>query len=144
MHAQERWLRGHPEHFDVLRRLPIFEMASSASQSSESAAPACFITLLGQAFIAPAGMPSSFVEVTHDADRGALQLLGVQPLSRSEVLRYILLINGRDRCSQSVSFMIVSHQQATVSTCDIWKSSVRIKSSDTAQGFDNRPAVCGY
>lgn len=121
MHAQERWLRGHPEHFDVLRRLPIFEVAPSASHSSESAAPACFITLLGQAFIAPAGMPSSalpssFVGVAHDADRGALQLLGVQPLSRSEVLRYTLLINGRDRCSHSVGFMIVSHQQATVST----------------------------
>ena len=92
MAAQERWLRGHPEHFDVLSRMPIFETASSASQSGDSGTPACFVTLLGQAFIAPVGLPgsalpSSFVDAAHDADRGALQLLGVQPLSRSDVLR---------------------------------------------------------
>ena len=92
MHGQERWLRGHPEHFDVLRHLPIFETASSASESRESVSPASFITLLGQAFIAPAAMPSSalptsFLACANDAERNALQLLGAQPLRRSEVLR---------------------------------------------------------
>ncbi|BDA44284.1 probable Sacsin [Coccomyxa sp. Obi] len=114
---QERWLRGHPEHFKLLRQLPIFETANSASHTTETEPAPCFVTLLGPSFIAPEGMPCSalpgcFVEVMHDAERGALQLLGVQPLSRSEVLRRHVLGRLREVAAparQAVMLYTLSH-----------------------------------
>lgn len=87
-------MRGQPDHCSVLRQLPIFEAASSASQEAAEASSTSLTSLIGPTFMAPASMPSSalpssFVAVEKDTERGALQLLGVQSLNGSETLRCV-------------------------------------------------------
>lgn len=89
-HTQERWLRGNPEHCNLLRALPIF-LAAEASAAT-AAQPLHFMRLPATALMAPADMPcdalpDAFVAAGSDNERNALKHLGAKALTRCAVFR---------------------------------------------------------
>ena len=122
-------MRGQPAACRLMQQLPIYKTATAAEQQQEQGStpeqgqpPApdqalAFVSLSGAAFLAPPGtpggaLPGSFLAAAGEAERGALQLLGVRALSLGDVLRYEgVLFSPLPFLSKKGSKLACTHQR---------------------------------